>query len=141
MWRQTILFSLLIWISGLVVGNLIIGILMKGELFGLAVAFSSIGSLLPLVIVAFIIRSLVTKENKPLAKALILGAYSLFITMTAVTVLFVTVAGQMEWQALVYALPYVLGLWVGIGLGYKKYLKTPLAQPRFETLIDRIGIH
>ena len=140
MWRQTILFSLLIWISGLVVGNIIIGILLKGELFGLAVAFSGIGSLLPLAIVAFIIRSLIRKNSKPAGKALVLGAYCLFITLIAVAALFLIVLGEIEWQALVYSLPYILGLWIGIGLGYKKFLKTPAEQPRFEALINNIGI-
>ena len=141
MWRQTISFSFLIWISGLVVGNIIIGILLEGDLLGLAVAFSSLGSLLPLAIVALILKGLVSKSGNPASKAVILAAYCLFITLIAVAVLFLIVLGEIELAAMVYALPYVLGLWAGIGLGYKKYLKTPLTQPHFETLINKIGIH
>lgn len=139
MLKQAIIYSLRIWFVGILVGNLAFAAFSGVELAGLATAFSVAGSIIPALLLVAIIYYLIKSRTEPNTAIALLLAFCGLATILPIIIIFWSFDQRMEWSVLVLAIPYIVGLCIGVLSGKGKLTYYPDADPKMDALVKQIG--
>ncbi|MFK7969595.1 MAG: hypothetical protein AB8F95_04465 [Bacteroidia bacterium] len=138
--KKSISYSLLIWASGLIVGNLMLLPFLGVKLMPLALGFSGAGSVIPLFILMFVVRFLLGAKMSSSTKVFWLCLFCVSATILPIAILFGVIVNEFEPESIIYAAPYIIGLLIGVFAGKRKFVdRSHHATQSFTNLIDEIG--
>jgi hypothetical protein len=139
MTKTAFTYSLRIWGFGLIIGNLVFYLFSGGELAGLAFIFSLVGSAIPGVFLVGLIYFLLWSETTQKTAVALIMVYCVISTILPITVIFIFFGQGVEWSLFVLAIPYIIGLWVGVLSGGVIFKENVISTLHMNELLNKIG--